>query len=386
MDQSPRKSGAGGSMTYATSMSGQTRYLDCHLMTWPESGKVTGWPTESRGASSVVRTDLPFTYVSRKKLKSGWRDYWYFRRYGVNLKLPGRPGDPKFHARYAELLDERKEPKPERHTVSWLVGEYRKSPEFRNLKETTRVDYSRTLDRIVEGMGPERYDCVNRAAVRALRDVWADQPRTGNKIKQMTSRLYTWADECDLVPEGYNPAEKLKKLREEKRSIPIWSDEEIDLFLSNCPGFLKTAVLLAVHTGQRRADIAKMDWRDVQGDMIRVRQEKTGEPLMIAMHPDLKAHLLPLKKDLGRILRSATGMPMDDNKLSGALNRAVAALPAMPHRSWHGLRYAAAGRLEAAGCSVVEITSVIGHRTYQMALKYARQRKDSERARDRLSA
>jgi len=38
----------------------------------------------------------------------------------------------------------------------------------------------------------------------------------------------------------------------------------------------------------------------------------------------------------------------------------------------------------AAGCSVVQISSIIGHRTYQMALKYARQRRNAEAAMERL--
>ncbi|OWV34381.1 hypothetical protein B5C34_13550 [Pacificimonas flava] len=56
----------------------------------------------------------------------------------------------------------------------------------------------------------------------------------------------------------------------------------------------------------------------------------------------------------------------------------------MPDRSMHGLRYAAAGRLEAAGCTVVECTSVLGHRAYQMALKYMAQRRSSEAAMSRI--
>lgn len=59
---------------------------------------------------------------------------------------------------------------------------------------------------------------------------------------------------------------------------------------------------------------------------------------------------------------------------------AVRKIEGMPHRSLHGLRYAAAGMLEDAGCTMVEISSIIGHRTYQMAMKYARQRKDAEAA------
>ena len=39
-----------------------------------------------------------------------------------------------------------------------------------------------------------------------------------------------------------------------------------------------------------------------------------------------------------------------------------------------------------AGCSVVEITSVIGHRTYQMAMQYISQRRAARAAIERLGA
>src|SRR3546814_4733905 len=105
---------------------------------------------------------------------------------------------------------------------------------------------------------------------------------------------------------------------------------------------------------------------------------------MIPCHKDLRAHLEGLSARFGPIIRAADGKTLNANALSSAMNRAVAAIDNMPHRTLHGLRYASAGRMEEAGCSVVEITSIIRHRTYQMALKYMRQRKDAEAALARL--
>ncbi len=185
---------------------------------------------------------------------------------------------------------------------------------------------------------------------------------------------------------GFNPAANLKRLKWKAKPIEVWSEEEITLFLSQCHGFMRTPVMLALYTGQRREDIVEMDWKDVQGNFVRARQNKTGEPLSIPMHANLKKHLASIRTGFGgKIVRTADGKPMNANSLSSALNRAVVAVADMPHRTMHGLRYAAAGRLEAAGCSVVEITSIIGHRTYQMAMRYMRQRKDAEAAMEKLA-
>jgi integrase len=41
------------------------------------------------------------------------------------------------------------------------------------------------------------------------------------------------------------------------------------------PGHVKTAVLIALYTGQRREDVARMTWQQWQGDVMRARTSKT---------------------------------------------------------------------------------------------------------------
>lgn len=339
----------------------------------------------------MAKADLPYTYKVRRKLASGrWKDYYRFRRDGTDAALPGAPGEAAFHEAYAEFMAredriaEEKEEAP-RESFNWLLDQYLESMEFRILADTTQTDYRRTIDRLRGPLGVERYDCITRGAVKAVRDVYADQPRTAHKIKQMVSRVYSWADESDLVDEGFNPAAKLKKPKAKVTPITIWSQEEIDLMLANCEPFIKTVILLALYTGQRRTDLVRMEWKDYQGRMIRVRQNKTGEPLMIPCHKVLRAHLDKIRTRFGGpIVRAKDGKVLNANALSSAMNRAVAAVDNMPHRTLHGLRYASAGAMEEAGCTVTQVSSIIGHRTYQMAIKYMRQRRDAEAAIERL--
>lgn len=341
----------------------------------------------------MVRTELPYINVVRRKLASGkWKDYYRFRRGERNSALPGKPGDAAFHKRYAEIMDEEDRIATEaktapRHSFAWLCDQYLESAEFKSLSGKTQSDYRYTItERLSPVLGPERYDSIKRPAIKAIRDDLASQPRVAHKIKQMASRLYSWADEQDLLPAGFiNPAAGIRKLKAKVKPITIWSDEEITLFLKHCDPVIKTPVMLALYTGQRREDLAQMVWNDFQGNIIRVRQNKTGEPLDIPCHPKLREHLESVRTKFGgAIARSTTGKPMNAWMLSAALTRAVGGIDSMPSRTWHGLRYASAGRLEAAGCSVVQISSIIGHRTYEMAMKYARQRRDAEAAMAKL--
>lgn len=340
--------------------------------------------------------DLPYTYCSRKKLKSGIREYWRFRRDGIDAPLPGDPRrDPAAMRKYADLVEQAERraetsAEPARHTFEWLARQYLASAEFAQLKPATQDDYIGTIeDRLIPALGPERFDCIGRSAIKLVRDAVLAEglaPRTANKVKQVASLLYSWAEEEELLPEGFpNPGKRLKKLKASGKPIEIWSDEEIALFLGACEPAMRTAVLLALHTGQRAGDLVAMKWADYQGTMIRVRQNKTGEPLTIPCHPALRAHLDAIRTRFGgKIIRGEGGRETNANALASAIYRAVRKVEGMPPRSLHGLRYAAAGRLEAAGCSVVEISAIVGHRTYQMAMKYARQRKDAEAAIARL--
>jgi integrase len=187
---------------------------------------------------------------------------------------------------------------------------------------------------------------------------------------------------------GFNPAAPIKKIKRRAKSIEAWREGEIKRALGTAPLWLKTPLMLALYTGQRREDVVRMDWADYQGGVIRVRQSKTGEPLDIACHKALREHLEAVKTQFGgKIARTAKGRPFTANSLSQALRRFVEGLEGFPKdRSMHGLRYAAAARLDDAGCSVTETVAVMGHRTYQMALKYMAQRRASEAAMARQEA
>lgn len=343
----------------------------------------------------MARTDLRFTYIAKGR-------YWRFRHKAVgDVALPHargvhvqlQPQQPGFMARYSELLDaaERREKilPPARGTFAWLVAQYRLSAEFRELADRTQADYDGTLNLIVEELGEARFEHATRNMLKAVRDGHADKVRKAHKIKQMLSRLYSWADEAELVPAGFNPAKSIKRLKRKggDREIVVWSDAEIDMFLAAAPAHVVTPVLLALFTGQRRRDVALMVWTQYQGGTIRVRQSKTQALLDVACHPRLRAHLDALPRRAAVIATTAAGKAYNEMSLSQTILRQVRKTDGMPiNRSMHGLRYAAGSRMEEAGCTVAEIESVLGHETFKMALKYASQRLRAKAALEKLEA
>lgn len=322
-------------------------------------------------------TKLPFTYIVKGR-------YWRFRRGDIKGALPGRPGDPAFHARYAELLalSEKQPPKADADSLKWLAARFLESAEFSALRPATRDDYSRNLSLVEAELGDQPFRLITPAMVKAVRDDHRSTPRKAHKFKQLVSLLYTWAGENGHVPLGFNPAKPIRRLKVRQKAIVPWSEEEIALFLGHCPAELRTPFLLALCTGQRAADTVAMEWSAYQGAFIRVKQSKTGEPLDIACHPSLRAHLDAIRTSFGGLIaRTVLKRPYSANGFAQHIRRVADQIPGFPpNRSPHGLRYAAAGRLEEAGVTPADAASVLGHRTYQMAMDYLSQRKRSAAA------
>ncbi len=336
--------------------------------------------------ADVAKSKLKYTYLAKGR-------YWRFRHRDLDVALPGAPGDPEFYARYAELLEiatRKPKLKPASDTFAWLVARYRKSPEFTQvLKQSTRDDYEPSLAIIEKELGDQPFALTTRKMLKAVRDGYSATPRKADKLKGVMSRLYSWADEEELVPEGFNPASGLKKLRKKPEPYVPWSDEEIDLFLAEAPEFIRTPVMLALYTGQRASDVVIATWSHYKGSTIRVRQEKTGELLDIPCHPKLRTYLDELRERPRKgvvIVTTVTHRAFTSGSLGQALSRAIKMIDDMPPRTMHGLRYAAAARLEEAGCTVSEIAAILGHRTYQMAMKYLARRKEAQNAIRKLEA
>jgi integrase len=314
------------------------------------------------------------------------------------------PHDPKlspreqqytaaFLRRYAELVEQveaKRAHKPvSKNSFAWLIEKYRTSAEFKELKDATQLDYDRTLNLLKEELGEVSFALATRAMLKAVRDDHAGKVRKAHKIKQMLSRLYSWADEQELVPAGYNPAKAIKRLKRKggDREIVVWSDAEVEMLLAVAPAHLVTPVLIALYTGQRREDVVTMTWQQFQGDAVRVRQSKTQALLDIACHPVLRRHLDGVERRGVVICTTEAGRAFSANGLSQALRRVVTNAAGIPNnRSMHGLRYAAGSMLEEAGATIAEIEAVLGHSTHKMAMKYASQRQRAKSAMDKVEA
>ncbi len=387
--------------------------------------------------------DTKLRYVD-KRVKPSGLVLWYFRHPMVErTRIKGQPGEPAFYREYSRLLSlvtkeevAAKQLSDER-SVRWLVERYRASKWWEQLKPKTRSDYSRELDRLCDMAGDLPYAMLTPQGVMDLRDRVMENvvaarlvgiakreeqdaalaakrdardakraakglpplprpepkrsapaeikgARTADSFKATLSAMTTWAFEARLMKT--QPAFGIRKLNRKRDVIERlgWTEHQIEFALAHAPRPIRDGVVLGLYTGQRLGDCCRLSKRQCVGPIVRLRQSKTGTPLDIRATGPL-VDLIARRRganaadDAKELLLRDDGQPYTERLFSEHL-RAWLDEQGWTDVSFHGLRYAAAATLNDAGATVATITSILGHRTYQMALKYLAQREEQKRA------
>ena len=69
-------------------------------------------------------------------------------------------------------------------------------------------------------------------------------------------------------------------------------------------------MMLALYTGQRRGDVFRMSWSDVDKGVIQFVQQKTGKRAWIPLHRVLRAELGDAERVSIRIVTGIRGQPL----------------------------------------------------------------------------
>lgn len=256
-------------------------------------------------------------------------------------------------------------------TLGDLIKAWESSPEWKALAPNTQKNYL-TYVRPLTPMQHVQAVRIERKQIIAIRNAVAQSIGVGAStgFVRAASALFGWGLENGWLKTI--PTLKLKRLK--GGTLPAWSQDEADLAISKLPEHLRRAVILALYTGQRRSDLIRMQWSSYDGRVIRLTQKKTGTPLVIPVHPILKAELDTWRGDrvVGTmILLTKFGQPWQDSNLSNQLSDGLARIDGFPpHKNIHGLRKLAAVRLAECGCSLHEIGAITGHRSLAMLQLY----------------
>jgi hypothetical protein len=115
-----------------------------------------------------------------------------------------------------------------------------------------------------------------------------------------------------------------------------------------------------------------MGRQHIKDGVLMVKQQKTGVPLAIPLHPHLRAALDATPSEHLTFRTTENGRPFSGNHFSESFREWCDA-PGLPKRCKpHGLRKAACRRLAEAGCSGPEIMALSGHLTLKELVRYTR--------------
>lgn len=319
----------------------------------------------------------------------------------------------------------------------WLAEQYEASKDWQQLKPKTRTGYKRELERLKDMAGDLPFRELDALAVRDMRDAVIDavvasqhqavadreaadaaatvehekrvamalskgrtapemrasrrKPpapvddqtgvRTGDLFKSVLGALMSYAARRQMV--AVNPVKGVEKMQRKSHVAghDPWHEHQIATVLAKAPRWIADGVILGVCTGQRLEDVVAMTKGQVLGDDVRVRQLKTNTLVEVPIAGPLKGLVVRRigandPDDSALLLVQRNGRPYSERLFSDHLRAFLDSL-GWTDISFHGLRYSAAGRLNEAGCSVAVISSIVGHSTYEMAMKYATKRQNA---------
>lgn len=291
------------------------------------------------------------------KSKDGNLRFYYYHRES-RTRLPGEPGSAEFMAAYKGLQDKRIG-----HDLRGLIGRYRSSGSFGRLSKKTKADYALYLGRLenhqvssapIEILDDQRM----RSSFVEWLDQWNDKPRARNYAITVLRLLLNWAIESGYLRE--NQARFIRKSPTDNRAGKTWSEAQISKFMQVASPEIRRAMLLALYTGQRRGDILKARWDDLDGDTIVFKQSKTGQVVSVPLPLEFLDEMANWPKTATTILASKTGNPWDARYFSRKwFDTTRKAGLADVH--FHDLRGTVATRLAEAGCTNSQIASITGH-------------------------
>lgn len=176
-----------------------------------------------------------------------------------------------------------------------------------------------------------------------------------------------------------NPCEDIKAKAHPSAVKDTLTVEEFHILLnSHCQNYeVKKAAVCSMYTGFRWCDIKTLRWERVKEETIVLKQNKTGVPLQIPLHPVVKAILgeRGTPNDLVFRLPTADGA----NKVLGTWVRKSGI---DKHITWHCLRHTVSDLLQDAGTDVETVAAFLGQKTAKYVLQTYRKRVTANNVRE----
>ncbi|ODT80655.1 MAG: hypothetical protein ABS76_15685 [Pelagibacterium sp. SCN 64-44] len=322
---------------------------------------------------------IKLRYIKSYRDRLNVRRHYFNKRGCPRVALPGLPGSREFMAVYqvclAAIPDEKPRPKvkkPTKGSMSDLIARYYASAAFKNLGDVTQSTYRNEIKKIDAAHGHKPVDLLDRKGIKLLIAAKAEKPGAANKLLRTLRMLMKFAVEEEMRTD--DPTAGVKPLKVAGDGFVAWSEADIERFEARHPigSKARLAFALCLYTAQRRSDVIRMGRQHIRGNMISVRQQKTGTYLEVPIHPELAVILENEPRDNMTLILTDAGGPYKPASFGNWFGDRCREAGLPKGYNAHGLRKAGARRLAEAGCTTLEIMSITGHQTIAEVERYTR--------------
>jgi integrase len=202
---------------------------------------------------------------------------------------------------------------------------------------------------------------------------------TVNRYRAAISAVLTWAERQSPPWINSNPARKTKHRAEASGRIRFLSPAEraalLEAAKKSASADLYLAVVLSLASGARQGEVMRLRWPEVnlERGVIVFRDTKNGDTRAVPLPSDAVA----LMRERRKVVRLDTELVFPSAKdrrkpvdLRSGFRDAVRRAGIQGFR-WHDQRHSAASALADMGASLLDIGSILGHRSQQTTKRYA---------------
>lgn len=265
-----------------------------------------------------------------------------------------------------------------RLTIGELIEEFLADP------VTIKLRYFDTLEILLawwtNHCGSTKVLDLNVLALREAREKLnkGRTPATVNRYLSALRSCWNWGRAAQMVPQDHVWPSRLL-LKEDNERQRYLSDDELKRLIGAAEKHSKTmhaAVLVSIGCGLRQGELINLKWSDVDlnGQRLRIMRTKTDQPRTVFVPTAAVSALRTLKQDsvvsTKAIFLGQEGVPLNRGTIRIRWLQVRDAAGLKDFR-WHDLRHSCASFLAQNGATLLEIASVLGHRSTSVTRRYA---------------
>jgi integrase len=217
-----------------------------------------------------------------------------------------------------------------------------------------------------------------RTARGKLQDGGARSAATVNRYLSALRSCWNWGRAAGLVPQDRGWPTRLL-LTEPKGRVRFLNDVELANVLAAAKAqsaVMHAAIMVSIATGLRQGELLRLKWADIDlnaGKLV-VLISKTDTARAVYLPSVAVDALKELRK--GKIVSASTVFLLDDGRPLRKSNlearwKVIRKDAGLEDFHWHDLRHSCASFLAQRGASLLEIGSVLGHRSPSVTQRYA---------------